>query len=460
MPRVNIPGVGQVNFPDSMSHDQVLSESQRIYAEAQRGGGAPSDVSASGRVPEGPNQNRSFVEGGLNTLPMIGAGVGALVGGGTTGGMAAVPGATIGGGIGESARMAARAALGFPGPQSFGEGVGDIAKSAVGGGLSEIVGIPIRGAMTHLGDRALRESLRIPAGAVKAASNVGGDRAIGQEALQKLVDIQKEYRLPVGKMLWDKQAGSRTANAMREASSAKAEAMIAAATKGGGTATVADLHPYIQDLVDSMSPLKSGSGKADQREVKRLWMAFVKDRSTRPMKQTIRTALLDARGLPIPPSTVAAARKYTEIPLSDFQNIKQDLQKFAEGYYKTSATKGYVVQADRGNSERMYQAAARGAKETLEQKVPDVGGKSLKGQNLETQKLMTITDAIANSELANRSDIGDLWLAVMRRTALNPALQSRLGLTLTHPGMQTGAALTPRALALLAAMSNMPESNP
>ena len=117
---VNIPGVGVVRFPATMTPEQVSQAADRIYRSSGPRGmpknmfgqpvmNMPPDVQAQWNAPPVQEDQllantKNVAQAGVNALPVIGGAVGGAVG--------AVPGAAIGGALGSLGKQAINAATG------------------------------------------------------------------------------------------------------------------------------------------------------------------------------------------------------------------------------------------------------------------------------------------------------------------------------------------------------------
>lgn len=171
---VDIPGVGPVAFPDSMSQDEMNAAAARLYQQAQ--------VKAPAAAPSAPGA--SLVQKAADWLPAAGGVVGGVLGGigGTAFGMGfgGVPGATggaaLGGAAGEAARQLVDRAIGAPAPSTSAAAATGIAKQAALQGGSELVGAGIgkvaapvmRGAGQVLMQTALKPGWKAAATAVRS----------------------------------------------------------------------------------------------------------------------------------------------------------------------------------------------------------------------------------------------------------------------------------------------------
>lgn len=149
---VEIPGVGNVEFPASMSQTDIAREAARLHSEAMR----PETL----RQTQGPSlmdEPKSAIDQLIDLLPMAGGTVGGIVGGvgGTVGGMGvggvpgAIGGATLGGATGEAAKQLINRARGERAPGTMTGAAKSIATEggiqgaaeAVGGAVAKGVGV-------------------------------------------------------------------------------------------------------------------------------------------------------------------------------------------------------------------------------------------------------------------------------------------------------------------------------
>lgn len=394
---------------------------------------------------------RDFANLLASTLPVVGGGAGALIGG--------PAGAFLGGAGGEALRQNLQRAIAGPdwmnvGPQTPGEALSRIGQEGGWSLAQELGGRALAGAARGTGRALERSSIKLPEAYAKEIGAMGGDRLIGEENVGRALDVMEKYRVPVGRnpakaaLGMNPETGSRTAFRMRERSAARAAQMLDDARTRGARITADELVPYFKQLVDDMNPTRSAASRADRNEIKGMMVQFIKERSTPSLKTVTRSKLVSPSGQQIASTITRKPRTYLEIDPSGADQIKRDLQKMAEGYYKTKAGKGYVVDAARGNAERFSEAGARGMREVLDQKIP-----GLNEQNAATQELIGLQNLISHAEIVPTSAFGNIPYIVLRNTIANPAITSRAGLALTNPALSPWLRQAPRLPALLAAMA-------
>lgn len=310
MPRVNVPGVGVVNFPDTMSEEQIAAAIQTITPQAAHEPNAA--------PPAAPMVNVGGRGTGLDVrtsqrrmtaaLPTLGSMGGAALGGLTspvTGPVGPVAGAALGGGLGESLRQAAAGEAQNP-AASMTRGMAEGSLQA----MSPALGVVAKG--LYKGGVAL-----LPKGLKQAAPKLA----------------ETGYREGIALT----RRGASKADALIRASSQKADDMIAAAQAGGA----APIRP--------MEVL---------RELK-------------PVGQKIRTQadLGMADDMPALMTRAKGFMRRGPIPLVKAQELKREAQDLATTAYK-ARDKGAVI----NNLEALTnEGQARGLRKGLENRVSGLG---------------------------------------------------------------------------------------
>jgi hypothetical protein len=131
---IDIPGVGQIAFPDYMTPDQIDAAASKLYKEANPQAKAE---------PE-----RSWIDTAVDWLPAAGGIAGGIIGGagGTVAGVGvggvpgAVAGSAIGAAGGEGLRQAIQTARGVEQPRTTGQALKGMGEQAAYQGAGELVG--------------------------------------------------------------------------------------------------------------------------------------------------------------------------------------------------------------------------------------------------------------------------------------------------------------------------------
>lgn len=167
---IEIPNVGRIAFPDSMTPDQINAAAAKLYAEKN-----PSHPP--------PDPKHSWVDTAVDWLPTVGGVAGGVIGGigGTVGGMGvggvpgAVGGATLGGAAGEAAKQLINDARGKPVPMMGGAAL-NIAKQgaiqggseAAGAGIASVAAPVMKSAGEAIMQSALKPGIRAAVKSVRA----------------------------------------------------------------------------------------------------------------------------------------------------------------------------------------------------------------------------------------------------------------------------------------------------
>lgn len=245
MPNVQVPGVGVVAFPDSMSQEQIVAAIKKM---PQQGGPSPNAV-ASSMARAGGNR---LLEQATRNLPTAAGGlIGGMIGG--------IPGATIGGTAGHGLGQAGADRLGFAPDQSssdflgFGQvpnsGPWGMAKGGVGQGAMETGGRALMGAARAIAPHIMRLSMNPPSKLV-AETVESGSRPPWM--------VNMEERIPIDRTGLSGQATAR----MRQEGAAKTAEGLADASPE--TFTPRAVLKRVGEMVDRLrnKPLSEGEQKA------------------------------------------------------------------------------------------------------------------------------------------------------------------------------------------------------
>ncbi len=223
---VEVPGVGDVDFPASMSNEQIAEAVKTHYVKT------PNAVRAAPETFSAPWFREKLwqtVHGATELLPAAGATVGSIAGA-AAGPAGTVGGAALGGAAGESARQLAARGLGYDAPETSGEAAKGIAvEGAVQGaiqGATEGIGRlapPLRRAAISQYERAL-------------SPTTAKNKAIAEKVTPELIDRGVHGTLPE----INQQAGAAAA-AVKPALDAAYSATPVSATQGSGWQILQDL---------------------------------------------------------------------------------------------------------------------------------------------------------------------------------------------------------------------------
>ncbi len=148
---IDIPGVGQVAFPDSMSPDDMNKAAAKLYAEKN-----PSHPP--------PDPKHSWVDTAVDWLPTAGGAVGGLLGGLAGGGVASVPmavgGAALGGGVGEVIRQNIEDLRGRQAAPPAGQAAMEMGQQAALQGGAELAGAGVGAVMAKAAPRLMQSAVK------------------------------------------------------------------------------------------------------------------------------------------------------------------------------------------------------------------------------------------------------------------------------------------------------------
>lgn len=152
---IDIPGYGQVAFPDSMTPDEMNAAAAKLYKEKN-----PNHPP--------PDPKHSWVDTAVDWLPAVGGAAGGLIGaaGGTVAGFGvggvpgAVGGAAVGGAAGEAAKQLINRVRGQGGPATPSKAAGAIATQGVIQGGAEAAGAGIGAGMKAAGPYLMQKALK------------------------------------------------------------------------------------------------------------------------------------------------------------------------------------------------------------------------------------------------------------------------------------------------------------
>lgn len=151
---IDIPGHGQIAFPDTMSDAQINAAATKLYQEANPGKKQP--------------PVKSWMDTAVDWLPAVGGAVGGVVGGigGTVAGVGvggvpgAIGGATLGGAAGEAAKQLVNRARGAAAPTSMTDAATGIATQGAVQGGAEAVGGALGAGMNAAAPWLMQKALK------------------------------------------------------------------------------------------------------------------------------------------------------------------------------------------------------------------------------------------------------------------------------------------------------------
>lgn len=338
---IDIPGLGQIAFPDTMSDADINASAERLYRQKNPGNSR--------------KQPRTWLDTAVDAIPSIAGAAGGVIGGigGTAFGMGvggfpgAVGGAALGGAAGEGAKQLINRARGAEAPQTSADAALGIAKEGGAQAASEVAGQGLMkaGSMAAHGlmDFAIRPSPTVA-------------REFGDVAATAIKE-----RLPVNSLLPGMQKGSEKAAAKLAASSRALRALLQKAGASGDRISNNQVAAPILDLVDEIA--KQPLGEQEMKQLDGMISEF-----------------LQRHPGPLTPDAV--------------KDLKQSAQSVARTIYKAEAAGNYNPAASL--NARFNEKIASGAKSSLE--ALPTHGADIAAQEGTTQKLIGVNAAIAQAE--------------------------------------------------------------
>ena len=340
---VEIPGVGVVAFPDSMSEQEINLAAQKLYKDATRPAPAPAQ-----------EPSQSIVDRLVSMLPTaggIGGGIAGGIGGtafglGVGGAPGAIGGAALGGAFGESLEQIINRLRGQDVPATPMQAAVPIMKEGLTQGAIEGVGLGIAKGAGSLGRSFLENAVRPPETILREFPNV-------------METIAKE-RLPVGRgLVPGTLKGSQQAKGLLRTSSRNTRQLLQGASSTGQTFAPQQIAAKrISELADQIrtQPISG----PDLRRLSDMTMAYIREHGAAMTPQAVK-------------------------------DMKQAAQSIAKPIFKAQQAGG-GVSADQALGARFNAAIASGAKDALE---------TIKGiaeSEGRTQSLIGATRAITKAE--------------------------------------------------------------
>ncbi len=427
---IEIPGVGNIAFPETMSPEQVNAAAAKLYQEKQGALG----ITATRADPNAFNPPRftESLQKATGVGPAVGSTVGAMVGG--------VPGAAIGGAAGLGYEQIARHAKELPGAvvdvarnlvqqpratlkgaaEGLAQGVSDVGTATGVGAALEAGG---QFAMKGLGNAAeavyrgyLKPSL--------ATKSIGKAQAIVKTALDEALPITSE--------------GAAKAQRLISQINGQVKSILA---KTPGTADLVDIADQVR-IWAAKQFYRPGVASSDYEAA--LKVADSIDRHA---------------ALNLPPGAIPSR---IEVPLAAAQEVKQGLQAGARAAYGTQSNAATTA----------YKVGASATRQAIEAKAPVGALNAQEGRLIDTaraiaravereknQYVMTGTKSMVAGLLGGEeySRTGDPFSAAAKalavRAALTPQVASRLAIIASRIGKLPGIAPASAARLALAAIS-------
>jgi hypothetical protein len=431
--RVEIPGVGVVEFPPGTPQSVIQAESRRLYEQRQQ-----SPESPAGESPKG----SGLLDRVIESLPEVGGFAGSLIGAGKWNplGMA---GAAIGGAGGEGVRQIAQAVrgnfdavpdslvgqikamLGEGAEQGSFEGIGRGAMRVVGSGARRLYNAALaptptlRREFPKLIDTGLRERIVASRGgaakadrlvtessdaadaAIRAAQKAGGDGVRPRELTRGMGKVKRTAQARVA-------LGSPNAAKQVEEVRERARQIAGAHTTPAKPAVPPTVvtTPETPDAIDAAIRANTEIGPL---------AALIPDSifASAPAQEVKAARQMGATANALPrnlfgrsqsgsrtfefggePAVAATERR---IPLTRAQELKREAQNLARTAYRTQERGGVVNDIQMSLNE----AIAKAAREAIERRAPEVAP-----LNARTQELIGVERALG--EQANRG-IQDRW---------------------------------------------------
>lgn len=338
---IEIPGVGNIAFPDSMSEDEINVAAAKLYKEKQ---GAFA-LSAKESSP-------SLVDRAVELLPAAGGMAGGITGGiggtvlgvGVGGVPGAIGGATLGGGFGEAAKQLINRMRGKEAPTSATDAALTIGKEgAIQGGM-EAAGGAVGGAAKMAGRALLENAVRPTASLLREFPNV--------------MSVIEKARLPVGRGPFGGASGSAMATKLRGASAKGLRTLLTKAEQAGTRFNNNDIAAPVLDLIDQIA--KQPLGDAEDQQLAGMISEFLRRHPG-----------------PLTPNAV--------------KDLKQSAQAIASPIYRAQQA-GHVIPAGETLKGRFNEAIASGSKRALDT-IPGVSEAEAK-----TQSMIGATKALRQAE--------------------------------------------------------------
>ncbi|HEX7767994.1 MAG TPA: hypothetical protein VF443_14880 [Nitrospira sp.] len=150
---IEIPNVGRIAFPDSMTPDEMNAAAAKLYKE---------------KNPDHPppDPKHSWVDTAVDWLPTAAGAVGGLVGA-TGGPLTAIGGAALGGAAGQAAKNAIQEMRGQRAPQSLASEAGSVVGAGAMQGAAEATGVGIGALASKAAPRLMQSAVKPTLGMLK-----------------------------------------------------------------------------------------------------------------------------------------------------------------------------------------------------------------------------------------------------------------------------------------------------
>lgn len=143
---IDIPGYGQVAFPDSMSDADINAAAGKLYREKN-----PNHPP--------PDPKHSWIDTAVDWLPTIGGAAGGLIGA-TGGPVTGIAGAALGGAAGEAIKGSIQEMRGQRPPQTLAQNAMDVAGAGVTQGAIDATGVGAGALMAKAGPRLMQSAVK------------------------------------------------------------------------------------------------------------------------------------------------------------------------------------------------------------------------------------------------------------------------------------------------------------
>lgn len=151
---IDIPGVGPVAFPESLTEPQMNAAATKVYQDANPGKKQP--------------PVKSWTDTAVDWIPAVAGAAGGIIGGigGTAFGMGvggapgAIGGAALGGAAGEATKQLVNQARGAPAPTSHGDAAASIGAQAAIQGGAEATGVGVGKAMSAVAPWVMQSAVK------------------------------------------------------------------------------------------------------------------------------------------------------------------------------------------------------------------------------------------------------------------------------------------------------------
>lgn len=374
---IDIPGVGAVAFPSSMSDTDIEQAASKLYAEKHPNTAAPA---------------KSWLSTASDWLPAAGATVGGVIGGigGTAFGLGfgglpgAVGGAAVGGAAGEAANQLVDRLTGdATAPTSATEAATGMAGQAALQGGMQAVGGAVAPALKAGGQRLMQSSLKPGIGALKDMMKGAEVPKVVQTLLDEGVNVTRGGILKLQGLV---DATNDTIRAAVRQSPAQIAPVRVAARTG----------PTRRAFAQQVNP------DADVNAVREATQQFLRNPATTKTAQVgtkhVPTGVLNAQGQMTTTAQPVMGRVSRPLSAVEAQDLKVGTyRQIGKKYGQQSAA---AVEAEK--------ALARGLKEELQKAIPSIQALNKREGDL-IEALEQVGRRVAVS--SNRDPVGFGWVA-------------------------------------------------